>query len=191
MPFLHQPDQDVPVTPVRDPRDDEAYVLMRFERHAGHCSRCLDPLDAYREGRSLCERGHQYAIDVASYIFSRNGKAYSVDERRVLVKLRREWKAARRLLLAIEEGLRLHRRDQDQSPVISYDSTYPVAPRRPSVQPEHYTQIIERAPRNPRRVIIYRRVSPSRGSLYESDLVDRIERRYDSVRPRRSSGYYR
>ncbi|KAL1970029.1 hypothetical protein VTN77DRAFT_6434 [Rasamsonia byssochlamydoides] len=195
MPFLDEPAEDVPVTRVRDLHDDENFVLARFERHASHCSRCADPLDAYREGRSLCERGHQYAIDVAEYIFSKNGKAYSVVDqgfdKQTLVKIPRDCKAARRLLLAIEEGLRLRRSQQDQPPVISYDSTYPVPPRRQAVSPEPYTQIIERAPRRRRRVIVYPRGSPNRGSLYESDFVDRIERHYDSLRVHRPAEYFR
>ncbi|KAL1982104.1 hypothetical protein VTN96DRAFT_1759 [Rasamsonia emersonii] len=195
MPFLQEPAEDAPVVRVRDLHDDENFVLSEFERHAGHCSRCADPLDAFREGRSLCERGHQYAIDVAEYVFSKNGKAYSVVDQgfnqQTLVKIPRDCKAARRLLLAIEEGLRLRRsQQQDQGPVISYDSTYPVAPRRPAA-PEPYTQIIERAPRTRRRVIVYRRGSPSRGSLYESDFVDRIERHYDALRVHRPAEYFR
>ncbi|KAH8704948.1 hypothetical protein BGW36DRAFT_392682 [Talaromyces proteolyticus] len=191
MPFLGH---EEPVTRVRDLADDETFVLSEFEGHASKCSRCVDPLDTFREGRSLCERGLQYATDVANYVFSKEGKAFSsVDQ--ILVRIPRGFKSSRRLLLAIEEGLRLH---HDRQPVISYDASYPVGPRRPA---EAVTEIIERAPRTRRRVIVYprsspnrssvyepersersERSSPNRGSLYESDRADRQGRRYIRVR---------
>jgi hypothetical protein len=174
MPFLGHDD---PVTRVRDLADDETFVLSEYEGHASKCSRCVDALDTFREGRSLCERGLQYASDVANYVFSRDGKAFSaVDKERdevMLVRIPRGFKASRRLLLAIEEGLRLHNRDR---PVISYDQNYLVEARRPSTT-EPVTEIIERAPRTRRRVIVYPRSSPNRGSLYETDRADRQERR--------------
>lgn len=188
---------------VRNLEADETFVLLEYETHARKCSRCSDALDAYREGRLLCERGLAYARDVANYVFTDSGKAYSAVDREhgeeVLVRIPREYKACRRLLLAVEEGLRLRR----QQPVISYDSTYPVAERRSSVvgssdadagaeadDKEMVTEIIERSPRTRRRVIIYRRTSPSqtsssRGSLYEADRADRRERRQQYVRPSR------
>ncbi|EED23371.1 conserved hypothetical protein [Talaromyces stipitatus ATCC 10500] len=192
MPFLTTTSSDrgySPVAKVRDLEADESFVLTEYETHARKCTRCIDALDAFREGRLLCERGLGYARDVANYIFTKSGKAYSaVDnehDEEVLVRIPREYKASRRLLLAIEEGLRL-RRDQ---PIVSYDATYPVGARRPAENAgaggdddETVTEIIERAPRTRRRVIIYRRTSPgrtssSRGSLYEADRVDRQERR--------------
>ncbi|CRG84465.1 hypothetical protein PISL3812_01749 [Talaromyces islandicus] len=180
MPFLGHED---PVTRVRDLADDETFVLSEYEGHASKCSRCVDALDTFREGRSLCERGLQYASDVANYVFSTDGKAFSaVDKERnelMLVRIPRGFKASRRLLLAIEEGLRVHR---EQQPVISYDQNYLVGPRRPST--ESVTEIIERAPRTRRRVIVYPRSSPNRGSLYEADRADRQERR-QYVRVRR------
>lgn len=191
---------------VRNLEADETFVLVEYETHARKCSRCSDALDAYREGHLLCERGLAYARDVANYVFTDSGKAYSAVDREhgeeVLVRIPREYKACRRLLLAVEEGLRLRR----QQPVISYDSTYPVAERRLFVvgssdadveatgaeadDKEMVTEIIERAPRTRRRVIIYRRTSPSqtsssRGSLYEADRADRRERRQQYVRPSR------
>lgn len=181
MPFLDVPSERV--TPLRDLADDEAYVLTAYENHASKCSRCIDALETLREGRTLCDRGLARANDVANYIFSKQGKAYSVVDREhnaeVLVSIPRQHKAARRLLRAIEEGLRL-RRDQ---PIVSYDRTYHVAPReqQPAAaaaerETETVTEIIERAPR--RRVIVYRRsspsrTSPSRGSLYETDRKER------------------
>lgn len=187
MPFLGHED---PVTRVRDLADDETFVLSEYEGHASKCSRCVDALDTFREGRSLCERGLQYASDVANYVFSKDGKAFSaVDKERhevMLVRIPRGFKASRRLLLAIEEGLRLHNhRREQQQPVISYDQNYLVGPRRSSTTTaEPVTEIIERAPRTRRRVIVYPRSSPNRGSLYEADRADRQERR-QYVRVRR------
>ncbi|EAW06615.1 uncharacterized protein ACLA_083100 [Aspergillus clavatus NRRL 1] len=200
----------VPVLRVRELEDDEEYVMTAFERHASHCSHCADPLRAHQEDRSLCDRGHQYALDVAEYLYSENGKAKSVIDRELhqttLVKIPRHCTAVRGLLLAIEDGLRLQRKEKTQSqvqvrvppqaPVISYDKTYPVAPRRVvTQQPTTVNEIIEREPRTlkRRRVIIYPspRESSSRGSLYDSDAADRMERFKESSRIYRPTTYYR
>ncbi|KAH8427938.1 uncharacterized protein LDX57_005641 [Aspergillus melleus] len=196
-----------PVVPVRELEADEEYVMTNFERHAGHCYQCADPLQVHREDRSLCDRGHQYALDVADYIYSKNGKAYSVVGREtnqpIMVRIPRNSVAVRGLLLAIEDGLRLHRRErqpvQTAAPVISYDRTYLVPPRRritqPAPQQPAYNEIIEREPRTPkrRRVIVYPspRSSPSRGSLYEADAADRVERFKESSRIYRPAEYHR
>lgn len=195
-----------PVVPVRNLEADEVYVMDAFERHASHCPQCADPLKAHEENRSLCERGHQYAIDVADYLYSKNGKSYSALDRELnqptLVKIPRTCLAVRALLLAIEDGLRLNRKGRGavktpRSPIITYDRTYPVPPRRsttPPEQPALYNEIIEREPRDMkrRRVIVYSspRSSPSRGSLYESDAAER--RRYrESSRIYRPTEYHR
>ena len=191
-----------PVVVVRDLQADEEYVMMAFERHAKHCSHCADPIRTYDEGRSLCERGHQYALDVAEYLYSKNGKAYSVVDRDLnqatLVKIPRTCIAHRRLSVAVEKGLRLHRNDRLQTPVISYDQTYDIPARQPVQLPEPYHEIIEREPRaeRRRRVIVYPppRSSPSRGSrgsLYEADAADRVERYHGSSRLYRPTEYFR
>ncbi|KKK15997.1 hypothetical protein P175DRAFT_0438600 [Aspergillus ochraceoroseus IBT 24754] len=208
-----------PVLSVRDLEADEQYVMTAFERHANHCYRCMNPLDVHQKGHSLCDRGHQYAIDVAAYLYSKNGKAYSVVDRDLnqptLVKIPRNCVATRELLLAIEAGLRPQRRekprapvaplvsDESTSPIISYDRTYHVPPRRTNTQqqqqqqqPVTCTEIIEREPRaiKSRRVIIYpspNRGSSSRGSLYDSDAADRVERVKESSRIYRPTEYYR
>ncbi|KJJ35793.1 hypothetical protein AFLA70_107g002511 [Aspergillus flavus AF70] len=202
-----------PVLPVRDLEADEEYVMVAFERHASHCTRCADPLRARKDDRSLCERGHQYAVDVADYLYSKNGKSYSTLDRErnqpTLVKIPRDCRAVRALLLAIEDGMRLNRKEQgavqpprSPSPIITYDRTYPVPPRRstsPQQQPVSYTEIIEREPRDAmrRRVIVYSsprsspsRSSPSRGSLYESDAAERRRFR-ESSRIYRPTEYHR
>ncbi|KAL2866463.1 uncharacterized protein BJX67DRAFT_381981 [Aspergillus lucknowensis] len=193
-----------PVLPVRELEADEQYVMTAFERHADHCYQCNDPLQVHQEDRSLCDRGHQYAVDVAAYLYSKNGKAYSVVDRDLnqptLVKIPRNCVATRGLLLAIEDGLRLQRKekahkpvvDGPTSPIISYDRTYHIPPRRTST----VTEIIEREPRTvkSRRVIVYpspHRGSPSRGSLYDSDAADRVERVKESSRVYRPAEYHR
>ncbi|KAF7595085.1 hypothetical protein BBP40_007288 [Aspergillus hancockii] len=193
-----------PVLPVRELEADEVYVMDAFERHASHCSKCADPLKTHEEERSLCERGHQYAIDVAEYLYSKNGKAYSALDRELnqptLVKIPRDCLSVRALLLAIEDGLRLNRKEKaaavqaPRPPIITYDRTYPVPPRRSTTQQPAYNEIIEREPRdmNRRRVIVYTspRSSPSRGSLYEADAAER--RRYrESSRIYRPAEYHR
>ncbi|PLN75027.1 hypothetical protein BDW42DRAFT_46710 [Aspergillus taichungensis] len=202
-----------PVVAVRDLEADEEYVMLAFERHADHCAQCVDPLRVHEENGSLCDRGHRYALNVAEYLYSKNGKAYSVVDREVnqptLVKIPRNCLAVRGLLLAMEDGLRLHRQEQEspavrepQTPVISYDATYPVPPRRTATQPVApvaYHEVIEREPRTlkRRRVIIYPaprdspRDSPSRGSLYEADAADRVERQKESSRIYRPADYHR
>lgn len=196
-----------PVVLVRELHADEDYVMGAFERHASHCTRCADPIRTYDDGRTLCERGHQYALDVAEYLYSRNGKAHSVVDKELhqatLVKVPRSYASARGLLLAIEDGLRLRRKERNlKSPVISYDRDHQDSrshspPRRASYRYSlpAYHEIIEREPRTPkrRRVIVYPspRSSPSRGSLYNSDAVDRVERYYGSSRVHRPAEYYR
>ncbi|RHZ46561.1 uncharacterized protein CDV56_101552 [Aspergillus thermomutatus] len=207
--LIESPEPVAPVLRVRELEDDEEYVMTAFERHASHCSQCADPLRVHQEDRTLCDRGRQYAIDVAEYLYSENGKAKSVIDRELsqptLVKIPRDCVAVRGLLLAIEDGLRLQRKEQEKAqsqtrvaaPIISYDRTYPIAPRRANTQqPIAVNEIIEREPRalKSRRVIIYPspRGSPSRGSLYDSDAADRIERfKESSSRIYRPTGYYR
>ncbi|EPS33770.1 hypothetical protein PDE_08732 [Penicillium oxalicum 114-2] len=101
------------------------------------------------------------------------------------------------------------------SPLESFDATYHVPARRndlviehrrprsreqaESPQPSSSTRIIERSPStNKPRIVVYpsphtspNRSSHSRGSLYETDLQDRVERRYESTHVRRRSDYYR
>ncbi|PYH49274.1 uncharacterized protein BP01DRAFT_75176 [Aspergillus saccharolyticus JOP 1030-1] len=203
----HQVEQVVePVVPVRELEADETYVLDSFESHASHCSRCANPLKTREEDRSLCKRGHQYARDVADYLRSKKGKIYSVVDlernRSCLVKVPLKYAAARQLLLAIEDGLRVENKSaagprNSAPPVISYDATYPVAPRRITTQDylRPSQAIIEREPRSLKRhrAIIYTspRSSPSRGSLYESDAAERYERVKESSRIYRPTDYHR
>ncbi|OJJ78102.1 hypothetical protein ASPBRDRAFT_50892 [Aspergillus brasiliensis CBS 101740] len=196
---IEQPSE--PVVLVRDPEDDENYVISAYEGHANHCTRCADPMTAYEEKRSLCKRGTQYARDVTEYLRSKNGKIYSVVDlernRSTLVRVPLKCVAVRQLLLAIENGLRVSVREEvtaRERPIISHEPT----PLRRTTTHEDVacTAIIEREPRSLRRhrVIVYTspRSSPSRGSLYEADAADRIARVNRTSRIYRpSSDYYR
>ena len=116
----------------RLPRDDEMYVLKAFSRHAKKCSSCFDPYRVYREGGTLCSKGHQRALDVAQYVYNKGGVAYSVVDgersQRVQIEIPSECEAVRSLLKAMERGLRVMKR----APTVSYDKGYYVPARRAS-----------------------------------------------------------
>lgn len=99
-------------TVMREPNDDEYYVMKAYERHTSRCPHCVRPLRIRGEGKALCDRGFKYARDVANYIFTQNGKFFSVVAsergRRVQVKMPRESLGVRSLLAAIEDGLILY-----------------------------------------------------------------------------------
>ncbi|KAL2859762.1 uncharacterized protein BJX67DRAFT_386668 [Aspergillus lucknowensis] len=154
------------IRPMRRLREDEQYVAMEFERHAGHCNRCRNPLDVLREGRSLCKRGDQYATDVDSYLYSKNGDIYSAigrSQRRLLrVSILPNYVAAHALLVAIENGLLLKHKCKAQTPELDPPHhsalTATVTSKRPSYADKRCC-----APAN-------------RGSLYDADTADRDER---------------
>ncbi|GAD97472.1 hypothetical protein NFIA_055010 [Paecilomyces variotii No. 5] len=179
-------------------QDDEMYVVSRYEHHAEHCTRCANPLRALKEDRGLCQRGYSHAELVATYLFSRHDKVYSIARESgepTRVHIPREYKSVNALLLALELGLEL--REEKPQPVITYDVSKPATPRRsPEVEdPYPCTEIIERSPQTMKgsRTICYRspRGSPHRGSLYETDEVDRLERRAQVYKTRRSTRYFR
>ena len=122
----------------RLPRDDELYVMKAFARHARHCSSCARPYDTHKKGGSLCPKGHQRALDVAQYLYNKQGEARSVVDREgnrtVQVEIPANCDVVRSLLKAIERGLRLRR----VAPLQSYDSTYHIPARTLSqrVQPD-------------------------------------------------------
>lgn len=233
---------------VRDLEGDEHFVLSQFEQHTTHCSQCSQALDASHD--TLCERGHAYAVDVNSYLYSQGGKHFAVVDRENgklrRVKLPREANAVIHLMEGIEAGLLLKsiRRGRaravrppsssSNAPVESYDNTYDVRPRlsvRESIverRPRSYSPetepasptIITRKPRSTSgsttgsttgstkgsskgstknyRVVVHQspRSSPSRspasrGSLYGSDQLDRVERRYESSYIKRRADYHR
>jgi hypothetical protein len=111
----------------RPARDDEYYVMQRFAAHASHCPCCENPYRVYKTGGTLCERGHAYARDVAQYVYSVAGKAYSVIDRsatdaRVQIEIPAECDAIQGLLRAVDKGLKI--RGRASRPIVTHDQTY-------------------------------------------------------------------
>ena len=171
----------------RLPRDDELYVMRAFARHASHCPACAQPYEVHRQGGTLCSKGHQRALDVAQYIYSKGGQSFSAIDgdgnNRVHVEIPANCEAVRSLLKAMERGLRLRREVQPSS----FDETYPIPPRK---LPSDYPSQTSREPRytpktrldtvepiSPRRQHRREKSHSGRGSLYEEDQRER-ERRY-------------
>ncbi|KAI9824868.1 MAG: hypothetical protein M1832_001473 [Thelocarpon impressellum] len=117
----------------RLPNAAEAKAIHNFGVHASHCDVCADPYAAHLAGRSLCDRGHHHAREVARHLYNKAGRACSTVERSgeyqaVQVEIPVVGaEPVRGLLKAIERGLRLRR--SKAKPVVSYDRTYYVAPR--------------------------------------------------------------
>ena len=168
----------------RQPHDDELEAIRRFASHASHCRKCAHPYEVHVNGGTLCDRGHHYAQNVASYVYNKAGKAYSVMDRNdglapTQVEIPVNCGAVRELLKAMERGLRLR-----QTPLISYDRTYPIAPRLVMAAPHPPAQQIIEIPHR-RHSTIHHAVArrseepyiSGRGSLYASDMNDR-HRRY-------------
>ncbi|KAJ5594920.1 uncharacterized protein N7459_001128 [Penicillium hispanicum] len=201
-----------PVAVVRDLRDDEKLVCDDFERHTSHCTQCALSLERFNN--NLCERGYLLAVDVTKYLYSESGKHFSVVDKESgklrRVKLLRDSSFVRTLLDSIEAGMRLRRGRAPavRPPSREHESTYEIRSRRPvveQVRPRSRTpeatsppdEIIERSPSGTKRhVIVYQsprgspnRNSPSRGSLYTTDHMDRVERRTSRVY--RRSDYYK
>jgi hypothetical protein len=142
------------------------------------------------DGRTLCDRGHQHAQSVAVSVYNKAGKASSVSDRDdglapMQIEIPRGCEAVRELLEAMENGLRIR-----GPPVISYDRTYPIAPRVVAPHNPPSQQLIEVIPRrrsHHHHVVARRSENPhvaGRGSLYASDMDDR-RRRYLA-----DSGFY-
>ena len=194
----------------RPARDDERDVMLHFAAHASHCPRCEDPYRVYMKGGTLCDRGHAYARDVAQYVYSKAGKAYSVIDReetdtRVQIEIPARCDAIRNLLKAVDQGLKI--RSQSSRPVVSYDSTYHVPERRQLPERRDAYDVLEVAPQRReerrraeggerRRDTVY--IPSGRGSLYAKDEEERRRRRRELgepvivyAEPRRTKTYHR
>ncbi|MCJ1435993.1 hypothetical protein MMC27_005371 [Xylographa pallens] len=163
----------------RLPRDDEAYVMKAFARHASHCSSCANPYQVHLRGATLCPKGHQRALNVAQYVYNKGDRAYSVVDRegnqQVQIEIPVGCESVRSLLQAMERGLRIMRR----APSVSYDRTYYVSAR---------PKVVEREPSYVRKPRLETAEPPAwavkdrraesvsyagRGSLYETDMRER------------------
>ncbi|KAK0514838.1 hypothetical protein JMJ35_002217 [Cladonia borealis] len=190
----------IPATVSRLPREDELYVMHRFARHASHCADCAHPYTVHKTGRTLCPKGHARALEVTEYVIAKEGKHHSVIDlegnKRVEIEIPPDCGAVRELLMALERGLRLRRKE----PIISYDETYHVAPRAKAtdyydehiIAPRVTTKYTERPRESRRRSPIIETVEPSslrrtkserenkayrgRGSLYEADMKEKERR---------------
>ncbi|WEW58155.1 hypothetical protein PRK78_003622 [Emydomyces testavorans] len=76
--FVVEAPPQVKVGVSRPPCDDEFYVMERYAAHAAHCAPCAQPYTTIRSGKSLCPRGARHVNNMAQYVYSRDGKAYSV-----------------------------------------------------------------------------------------------------------------
>lgn len=134
----------------RQPSEGEANVMRNFARHASHCEECRDPFLTHSQNKTLCDRGHHHARNVAEHLFNKEGRTFSTKDgpeyQAIQIEIPHKYDAVRGLLKAIESGLRL-RRARSAGVVVSYDKSYYVAPRRASTsQRQDYrsrVQIVE------------------------------------------------
>jgi hypothetical protein len=181
-------------------REDERAVCTSWSRHAAKCGVCCNPVEVWRRGGQLCDRGRSYAIDLATYIYSKGGRPHSVIDKahygqRNEIEIPYEFDAVRDLVKAFDKGLTLNA--YAKRPVtISQDKNYYVSQRQ-----EVPTVVItsNSSSRREREKYDERRKSSHldnyRGSHYYNDERAR-SRKHDEpvvimVEPRHSSKYYR
>ena len=179
----------------RAARDDEANVMKEYSRHAKKCRQCHDAYRVYVNNDTLCADGRSYARDVAQYIYSKAGKAFSVVDRkekddRVQIEVPTGCEEVSSLLRAVDAGLRINR-ENHQPVLVSHDRSYLVHERQPRDEPRREVIEIEpakhRSSRDDKRKSYY---VQGRGSLYEHE--DRHTQRYSEepvvfiASPRRS-----
>lgn len=127
---------------LREPREDEGYVMSRFAKHLRRCRRCPDLHDMHlQNGSGLCDRGLVYAREVARYVYPRSGRPFSVIDKRneedvELILEEAVSDAILSLLFAFEHGLWLELFQQDeedeQSPPRPPEAGFPYPSRRAS-----------------------------------------------------------
>lgn len=105
--------------------------MEHFNKHAKHCQDCFDPYSTHLSGGTLCDQGHRLAQDVAHYVYSKGGRAYSMLDReslkqRVQVEIPPHCDKVRGLLRAVDHGLRVQK---PGGPVKSHDRSYYVSTR--------------------------------------------------------------
>ena len=129
---------------IRPGRDNELHAMYNYARHASHCERCRDAYQTHRAGKSICDRGHQHARAVAKLLYSEGGRPYSTtDSEDVEVEIPLAYEPTRKLLRALEKGLRLGRSNTTigatappappSKAVISY-GRHPAVDERPSTR---------------------------------------------------------
>ena len=102
------------VQSIREPRQDELSVMSHFARHANRCPHCHDPFTAYKQDKSLCDRGINLAIDVCKYLYAKGGKPFSVIDRqagdRIQVQVPADMEAVTSLIKAIDHKMVLRKK---------------------------------------------------------------------------------
>jgi hypothetical protein len=152
-------------------------------------------------GGTLCERGYAYARDVAQYIYSKAGKAYSVIDRsatgaHVEIEIPAKYDAIRGLLRVMDKVLKV--RGPASKPVVTHHvpdrmpfpdrrdgyEVMEVAPRRlkerRTVAPRGREKRRRAEGRDRRRDTVY---LSGRGSLHEKDEEGRRQRRKEHGEP--------
>jgi hypothetical protein len=170
------------------PANDEEYdVMSRFARHAARCAQCADPVDAYHLSGSLCDSGNKYAREVAQYIYSKNGKAYSVVDRqrrheKIMIEVPANLAVVKKLCKAVDEGLTLRRDervrivDHRTSPAprpVERREEYAYGYDTVTVRPGSSREEKRRREGRERKEPVYVK---GRGSLYEKDEAERRAR---------------
>lgn len=119
--------RDPVVSFARPVNNTESWALFNFEMHARKCAYCHDPYEVHRNHEELCEHGHRLAQEVASYVYHKDGKAFSTkeeDNKVIQVEIPLGYVEASGLLRAMERSLR-HR---VRRPFVSMDRSYHVVP---------------------------------------------------------------
>ena len=191
----------------RYPNPTEAWSLYHFENHAAFCSACHNPMDVHIRGGRLCDQGHALAQDVAIHVYDRAGEIYSKhkdNHKHVRVELPPHYHHVRSLLRVMDRGIRSTPPQHRTVPIISYDRTYPVPPRRSSAE---YDEETMRYAEEPRTVVItpgdsqsHRRSGPRKSKRKSNGYRATVVQEYDSEpeafardakpRERRGSLYY-
>lgn len=158
---------------LRPPTRDEHWTLYYFESHAAQCIHCHEPLRVSKQGKRLCDTGHELAVDVANLIFcTDDGKIHSRQDshRDIRLELPVDYVETVSLLKAIQRGVR--KGDQFIKPK-SHDRSYFVPSRR---TPERFATTPEPAPRF-ETALHLKRDDPlwifsglERGSHYDADM---------------------
>lgn len=161
--------------------------MNRFAKHASHCAKCNDPV----KSGALCDSGNKYAREVAQYVYTRNGKAYSIVDRqqrheKIQIEVPANCAVITKLCQAVERGLTLkrekvtgvdHRAKQPRTVLRDSREGYEVVIVRPNSSREERRwqdgreQRSERTEKRNDTVYV-----KGRASLYEKDEVERRQR---------------
>ena len=180
------------VDSIRAPRDDERSVMEHFAKHADKCQYCRDPYAAWKNDRSLCSRGLSYARDVATYLYAKGGKPYSVIDRqngdRVQVQVPYGCEAVTLLIKAIDRGMKTTQR------IVVENTRRPEPTDRSPVSPSRRREYHDERPRERRYInpeVIEITPHSSRNDRRERNTYrdERREERYRSERRPKSMVY--